>query len=382
MKKHALFLIITIQLLMNQSIAQNFMIDKGDTVNYMTKDSIKTGLWREYWDNGTIKSEVTYENNKKNGLELIWQKKPHCLSLQSIYINDLLDGTVTHYSKKCKKELEENFKNGIKNGREITYHANGNMMSDGMFKDGKLYGLYKVYKKNGEFAFESKAKKEEADLKNLSTDTATSVVYKVFERNPGWKRKLIVTDLTGSMYPYASQLLMWYQLHFLKDTTTQQFVFFNDGDNKKDNQKKIGQTGGIYTCRAQNVEELKKKMMETMQNGGGGDAPENDVEAILEGMGKFKKYDEIILIADNYANIKDIKLSSKIKKPVHIILCGSDATGINTDYLDLAYITKGSVHTIEDDILNISETLEGKTIIIYGIEYKLIKGKFERVTSL
>ena len=118
-----------------------------------------------------------------------------------------------------------------------------------------------------------------------------------------------------------------------------------------------------------------------MKNGGGGDAPENDLEAILEGMNKFKVYDEIILIADNYANIKDIKLLSKIKKPIRIILCGVDGEGVNVDYLNLAYATKGSIHTIEDDITNVTETLEGKTIEIDGATYKLIKGKFVKITS-
>lgn len=380
--KRYLFLFAFLNLVFIQkNSGQSFIIDKGDTINYFGYDSMKQGLWREYWENGTLKSEILYKNNKKEGLELIWYEHPNCLQTQAIYINGELNGNIIHYSKKCKKELEENYSIGIKNGTETSYYPNGNIMSEGTFKKGKLSGLYRVYKKNGEFAFESKAKKTEAELTNNPNDTTTSIVYKVFERFPNWKSKLIVTDLTGSMYPYASQLIVWYQLHFAKDTSTQQFVFFNDGDNKPDDEKKIGKTGGIYCCRAKNVNELKEKMMETMSKGGGGDAPENDLEAILEGVNKFKNYDEIILIADNYANIKDIKLLPKINKPIRIILCGVDGEGVNLDYLNLAYTSKGSIHTIEDDIMNIADTLEGKTIIIDGVIYQLVKGRFVKISK-
>jgi hypothetical protein len=64
-------------------------------------------------------------------------------------------------------------------------------------------------------------------------DTANSVVFNVLKRNKKWNNKLIVADLTGSMYPYAQQVSTWMKLHFMKDTTSQHFVFFNDGDKKR-----------------------------------------------------------------------------------------------------------------------------------------------------
>ncbi len=381
--RYSLLVLIALFFRIADSRAQSFFVDKGDTINYTGADSLKQGLWREYWENGTLKSETIYLNGKKEGLELIWNEHPNCLKEQSIYKAGVLNGTSIHYSKKCKKELEENFSFGVKNGRETTYYPNGNIQSDGVFKKGKLVGVYKIYKKNGDFAFESRSKMSDVELSSKPDpkDTTTSIVYQVFERLPAWKNKIIVTDLTGSMYPYASELLVWYQLHFVKDTTTQEFVFFNDGDNKPDSQKKLGKTGGLYYCRAKTMEELRDKMMETINNGAGGDAPENDIEAILGGIDRYKDCDNILLIADNYANIKDIKLLPKLKKPVHVLLCGADGGDVNVDYLNLAFATKGSVHTIESDIFDIAETLEGKTITVGGTTYQLVKGKFVKVTK-
>ena len=75
---------------------------------------------------------------------------------------------------------------------------------------------------------------DETNLQPNIADTAGNVIFNVLKRNKQFKSKLIVADLTGSMYPYAQQISTWLKLQFLKDSTSQHFVFFNDGDKKKD----------------------------------------------------------------------------------------------------------------------------------------------------
>jgi hypothetical protein len=87
---------------------------------------------------------------------------------------------------------------------------------------------------------------------------------------------------------------------------------------------------------------------------------------------------EIIMIADNFANVKDISLLEKVKKPVHIILCGA-RVGVNLDYLNIARATGGSVHTIEQDLEDLAKLNEGETITIKGQKFKIEKGKFKLV---
>jgi hypothetical protein len=106
------------------------------------------------------------------------------------------------------------------------------------------------------FAFESRSSDNETNVQPNIADTANSVVFNVLKRNKKWNNKLIVADLTGSMYPYAQQVSTWMKLHFMKDTTSQNFAFFNDGDKKRDEDKKIGATGGVYHCKAKTVDEL------------------------------------------------------------------------------------------------------------------------------
>lgn len=212
----------------------HFEVHDNDTINVITQDSLKQGIWREFWPNGDLKSETSYKNSKRDGLEIVWYDSPDCVEQEAYYREGKLDGTLIHYSKKCRKDLEENYKKGVKEGPEVEYYSNGYKKAEGTFKKGNLDGYYKVYDRKGRFSFESRSTETESDLKPRVADTLTNVVFNVFKRNAQWKRKLIVADLTGSMYPYAQQISTWLKLHFVRDSLRQSFVFFNDGDNRKD----------------------------------------------------------------------------------------------------------------------------------------------------
>lgn len=353
----------------------DYKVYEKDTINVLDADSMKQGVWKEFWPNGDLKSEVIYKNNKKEGLEIKWFDEPDCVEQESYYKNGLLDGPSIYYSKKCKKDFFETFKNGVKDGLELAYFPNGNIKAEGNYKKGNLNGYYKVYDKKGNFSFESRTTDSEANLQPNVADTANNLMMAVFKRNQQFKNKLIVADLTGSMYPYAQQISTWLKLHFIKDTTTQHFAFFNDGDKKKDDAKKVGATGGVYYCKAKNVDELIATMELTIKKGTGGDAPENPVEAIIYGLNKTGKVEDVILIADNWAKARDIKLLARIKVPVHVILCGVyEGMEISEDYLNIAYKTKGSVHTIEQDITNLMKQSTGKKFNINGVDYIIKNG--------
>jgi hypothetical protein len=203
-----------------------------------------------------------------------------------------------------------------------------------------------------------------------------NVVAATFARNKNWKNKLIVVDVTGSMTPYLCQYLLWLNLNF-NQNENQSYVFFNDGnDNKGFNKKEIGATGGLYFTRNSNgYSSIEKTINIAMVNGGGGDCPENNVEALLAGEKKFSTSGDVILIADNNASPRDLILTKKLKKPVHIILCGVRDNNLNVDYLNLARKTKGSIHTIENDLTDLIKKKEGDTFTFLGAPYVIKNGE-------
>lgn len=203
-----------------------------------------------------------------------------------------------------------------------------------------------------------------------------STAYNVLERHPEWESKLVVMDWTGSMYPYGASVLLWHALN-VKDSSISHFVFFNDGNARPNARKPIGKTGGIYRSPSVEIDSVLEKMFEVMGKGNGGDVKENDLEALLKSTARLKNYKEVILIADNRSGVRDIKLIKYLKLPVKVVLCGVDEDNpVHPDYLAIARYSKGSVHTMEEDIQDLAKLLEGDTIEIGGSIYRLQKGRF------
>ena len=79
-------------------------------------------------------------------------------------------------------------------------------------------------------------------------------------------------------------------------------------------------------------------------------------------------FNELILIADNSACVRDYRLCDSIHVPVKVILCGTP-NGINPMFINLAARTKGSLHTIEEDILLMADSMNQDHIVIGGVDF-------------
>jgi hypothetical protein len=205
-----------------------------------------------------------------------------------------------------------------------------------------------------------------------------STVLNAFKRNKNWKNFIVVTDVTGSMSPYSAQVFVWLKAQ-TKNNTVKYFVFFNDGDTKPSQKKKPLETEGIYISPNNTLDSVMAMAALCMRNGsGGGESMENDIEAIIDGLKQYPQADEIILVADNFEIMRDYKYIKKVKKPVHIILCGAE-NRINIQYLDLARQTKGTLHTFKSDVTNLQNIKEEEHFFIDGKEYMYHNGKFHSV---
>jgi len=188
-----------------------------------------------------------------------------------------------------------------------------------------------------------------------------TLAYDILERNlHNWGRITIVSDWTGSMYPYTTQILRWH-LAQQQESNIYNFVFFNDGDSTADKEKVIGATGGLYHTASQDLNQVIALMKQVMANGDGSDLPENDVEAILYAMEHLPDTDDYVLIADSRSAIRDLKLIPKIKKPVRVLLgrvFQDEIAYIRGDYIRLALMTGGSLHTRYHDYTTAEQLLQ------------------------
>ncbi|RMG22003.1 MAG: hypothetical protein D6730_17270 [Bacteroidetes bacterium] len=212
-----------------------------------------------------------------------------------------------------------------------------------------------------------------------------STIFKVFDRHPQWKKKLVVMDWTSSMYKNGASVLRWQSQH-LENQAIQHLVLFNDGDRTPHAQKRIGKTGGIYYVNPKNLEAVVQSMIKVKYRGGGGDSPENDMEALLRATRSLKDYEEVILIADRNSSIRDIRLLKYLDRPVHVVVFKNkemkhswnsrgkpiqiENEWIHPHYLSLASISGGSLHTHNRDIYQLSEMKPGEVITIGTYHYQ------------
>ena len=220
------------------------------------------------------------------------------------------------------------------------------------------------------------AEQEEiSDVLNGKAKPKDSTLLKVFHRNKDWKNMLVVCDVTGSMSPYTAQLLLWIKAN-QKMKTFKQIVFFNDDDNRSTTQENGLDQTGIWPIESENSNKVIQKAFEAMEKG---QHEENNLEAICYAIKKFPENKEnVVMIADNWEDPCDMKLLHFLEEqkiPVKIVVCGV-VDRINLNYLKIAHKTGGSVHTMEEDLYNISKIGEGQTFKIGKMRFKMSRGTF------
>ena len=199
---------------------------------------------------------------------------------------------------------------------------------------------------------------------------------KTFLDHPEWENMLVVEDVTGSMYPYTGQTLAWRRLAQPK-RRIMHWAFFNDGDHRPDGP--IGRSDGVHCVASEEQKPVEDKAMEAMILGGGGGGPENDTEAMLKALDRSDLDPEaIVLVADNWAPVRDLKLFSRLKArnvPVYVIVCGAIWGSINVEYLEIARRTGGKVFSIEGELEGLLDLSEGDIIDIGSQKFEVSKGK-------
>ena len=203
---------------------------------------------------------------------------------------------------------------------------------------------------------------------NFGDDSTT---YQALDRNIIlWSNSVIVADFTTSMFPYSTQVFAWMNKN-RRNGAIKGTIFFTDCDNLGVQTQANGNAGQMFITKEKNPEKVLKIMIEAAQNTlKNEDFEENDVEALLYAQNNFPEVKHLVLIADNHAAPKDMYLLPKLKKPVHVMLCGNtgdSSLAFHPEYLEIATQTNGSIHTLEDD-LN-SEDLDDKTVIKVGQKY-------------
>ncbi|WP_298411018.1 hypothetical protein [Hydrotalea sp.] len=206
----------------------------------------------------------------------------------------------------------------------------------------------------------------------------TSLLHSLQQQS--FKNALLVVDVTASMSLYTVQLLHWLQQIDTLHAITQ-FACFNDGNDIPTERKILGNTGGIYIEPYSNMNNAAVLMETAMHRGSGGDTPENVCEALIQSIAACAACEEVILIADNWAPVRDIELLQQIKKPVQIMICGG-TIGVHPDYVTIACKTQGSLRFTDGAITDFSALKNGGVMQIRSLPFRLDKSGKVLVANL
>lgn len=203
----------------------------------------------------------------------------------------------------------------------------------------------------------------------------TTAVFKGMEIIDDDEKIALVMDVTGSMSRNIAALKKWIQLNPDSLPITS-YSFFNDGDNKSTSEKKKGKTGGIYMTR--DVKETNNTIETAILAGSGGEPSESDMEAVLYAIEHDSLCDAILLIADNYSEVRDISMLRDITKKVHVLLCESPEA-LRVEYLKIVKETGGYLiingQRIELNHLQKGDeiTIQERSYLFTGDEFKMRK---------
>jgi antitoxin component YwqK of YwqJK toxin-antitoxin module len=153
--------------------AQTFQVFKGDTINRRNLAGKQEGVWRKYYKNDTLASEMFYRNGRHEGVFRTFSEKgvlqsevkfrpgytetgdaklfyeDGTVKAKGKYMNRLKDSTWTYYDQQGKLSSTEYFIKGKQEGIARVYYPDGKIASETIYKNDKKNGPYKEFYPDG-----------------------------------------------------------------------------------------------------------------------------------------------------------------------------------------------------------------------------------------
>lgn len=146
---------------------------KSETYTLYEKGKLVNGVINEYFEDGTLKEEINYNNGKKHGIQKKFKRDGEISGIVSFnngelhgrcesyysdgtlskvenYKNDLHHGLFEWFYENGQLESFENYKNGLDHGETKGFYENGQLSFVGNFKNGKEHGEQVSYFENGQ----------------------------------------------------------------------------------------------------------------------------------------------------------------------------------------------------------------------------------------
>lgn len=163
-------------------------------------DNRKVGKWLEFYCNGNMKNQLTFQNGRTDGYAIMYHENGK-VSEEGIWKNNRWTGPYKLYYENGQPQHEFNFNaSGKREGPVKYFYENGQLAIEGSFVNGKEAGVIKEYHENGELKAEKtyndgnvdvasikeyQPKKPIVKIKDSPIDNAPKIVLKPDEKPNG-----------------------------------------------------------------------------------------------------------------------------------------------------------------------------------------------------
>lgn len=146
------FLILFAPLLLISS-CQNGKNPNGiEKINQTDESGKKQGVWRYYFPDGSLQSEVNYTEDLKSGEEIQYFPSGKInVSMEWIADNgaSILQGNYKHYNNEGILIMELFYNEGIPEGTVKHFYQDGTINIEGQYSKGMKTGQWKTYRNDG-----------------------------------------------------------------------------------------------------------------------------------------------------------------------------------------------------------------------------------------
>lgn len=129
---------------------ENGILINQDFINRKNKDGEKQGVWKEFYEDRTVKTEGRYEDSKKQGYWKEYAPNGELIQTLKYHKGELISDAEELSNLDIKQEFYTNsdgkvrfrgsYRKGLAEGTHIWYNIEGNIDSTKQFKQGKLVG--------------------------------------------------------------------------------------------------------------------------------------------------------------------------------------------------------------------------------------------------
>jgi len=120
----------------------------------------REGLWRSYFEDGKIKSSVTFQDGMANGIAFFYfDNDKQTTRVELTYEDNLVTGKYREFYENGNRKALLTFNKGMPDGDAEFYYDSGVIKIEGQYADGVKQGKWKHYNETGELISKDKWKK-------------------------------------------------------------------------------------------------------------------------------------------------------------------------------------------------------------------------------